>query len=153
MRSYNPVNKGHSGQIRKAVSLLLEAERPYIYTGGGVILSDSAPELKAFADLLGYPVTNTLMGLGGYPGTHPNFLGMLGMHGTYEANMTMQHCDVLIAIGARFDDRVIGNPGHFSSVPRKLSISILIHQLFLNALRWMCLLLATLKKYWLRWLR
>jgi len=114
------VNKGHSGQIRKAVSLLLEAERPYIYTGGGVILSDSAPELKAFADLLGYPVTNTLMGLGGYPGTHPNFLGMLGMHGTYEANMTMQHCDVLIAIGARFDDRVIGNPGHFSSVPRKI---------------------------------
>ena len=120
MRSYNPVSKGHSGQIRKAVSLLLEAERPYIYTGGGVILSDAAPELKAFADALGYPVTNTLMGLGGYPGTHPNFLGMLGMHGTYEANMTMQHCDVLIAIGARFDDRVIGNPEHFASVPRKI---------------------------------
>ena len=120
MRSYNPVNKGHSGQIRKAISLLLEAERPYIYTGGGVILSDAAPELKEFADLLGYPVTNTLMGLGGFPGTDPRFLGMLGMHGTYEANMTMQHCDVLIAIGARFDDRVIGNPGHFSSVPRKI---------------------------------
>jgi acetolactate synthase-1/2/3 large subunit len=120
MRSYNPVNKGHSGQIRKAISLLLEAERPYIYTGGGVILSDSAPELKQFVDLLGYPVTNTLMGLGGFPGTDPRFLGMLGMHGTYEANMTMQHCDVLIAIGARFDDRVIGNPAHFSSVPRKI---------------------------------
>ena len=120
MRSYNPVNKGHSGQIRKAISLLLEAERPYIYTGGGVILSDAAPELKQFVDLLGYPVTNTLMGLGGFPGTDPRFLGMLGMHGTYEANMTMQHCDVLIAIGARFDDRVIGNPAHFSSVPRKI---------------------------------
>ncbi|MBU3600533.1 acetolactate synthase 3 catalytic subunit [Polynucleobacter sp. 30F-ANTBAC] len=120
MRSYNPVIKGHSGQVRKAVSMLMEAERPYIYTGGGVILSDAAPELKVFADLLGYPVTNTLMGLGGFPGTDPHFLGMLGMHGTYEANMTMQHCDVLIAIGARFDDRVIGNPAHFTSVPRKI---------------------------------
>jgi acetolactate synthase-1/2/3 large subunit len=120
MRSYNPVSKGHSGQIRKAVALLSEAERPYIYTGGGVILSDAADELKAFAELLGYPVTNTLMGLGGFPGTHKNFVGMLGMHGTYEANMAMQHCDVLIAIGARFDDRVIGNPAHFTSVPRKI---------------------------------
>ncbi|MBU3624244.1 acetolactate synthase 3 catalytic subunit [Polynucleobacter sp. AP-Latsch-80-C2] len=120
MRSYNPVVKGHSGQIRKAVSLLQEAERPYIYTGGGVILSDAAPELKEFADLLGYPVTNTLMGLGGFPGTSPQFLGMLGMHGTYEANMAMQHSDVLIAIGARFDDRVIGNTSHFASHPRKI---------------------------------
>jgi acetolactate synthase-1/2/3 large subunit len=120
MRSYNPVVKGHSGQIRKAVTLLQEAERPYIYTGGGVILSDAAPELKEFADLLGYPVTNTLMGLGGFPGTSPQFLGMLGMHGTYEANMAMQHSDVLIAIGARFDDRVIGNTSHFASHPRKI---------------------------------
>ena len=120
MRSYNPVVKGHSGQIRKAVSLLQEAERPYIYTGGGVILADAAPELKEFADLLGYPVTNTLMGLGGFPGTSPQFLGMLGMHGTYEANMAMQHSDVLIAIGARFDDRVIGNTSHFASHPRKI---------------------------------
>lgn len=120
MRSYNPVIKGHSGQIRKAVSLLQEAERPYIYTGGGVILADAAPELKEFADLLGYPVTNTLMGLGGFPGTSPQFLGMLGMHGTYEANMAMQHSDVLIAIGARFDDRVIGNTSHFASHPRKI---------------------------------
>lgn len=120
MRSYNPVIKGHSGQIRKAVALLQEAERPYIYTGGGVILSDAAPELKEFADLLGYPVTNTLMGLGGFPGTSPQFLGMLGMHGTYEANMAMQHSDVLIAIGARFDDRVIGNTTHFASHPRKI---------------------------------
>ncbi|MEI6612092.1 acetolactate synthase 3 catalytic subunit [Polynucleobacter sp.] len=120
MRSYNPVVKGHSGQIRKAVALLQEAERPYIYTGGGVILADAAPELKEFADLLGYPVTNTLMGLGGFPGTSPQFLGMLGMHGTYEANMAMQHSDVLIAIGARFDDRVIGNTQHFASHPRKI---------------------------------
>ncbi len=120
LRSYNPVVKGHSGQIRKAVALLQEAERPYIYTGGGVILSDAAPELKEFADLLGYPVTNTLMGLGGFPGTSPQFLGMLGMHGTYEANMAMQHSDVLIAIGARFDDRVIGNTQHFASHPRKI---------------------------------
>ena len=120
MRSYNPVVKGHSGQIRKAVALLQEAERPYIYTGGGVILSDAAAELKEFADLLGYPVTNTLMGLGGFPGTSPQFLGMLGMHGTYEANMAMQHSDVLIAIGARFDDRVIGNTQHFASHPRKI---------------------------------
>ena len=120
MRSYSPVVKGHSGQIRKAVALLQEAERPYIYTGGGVILSDAAPELKEFADFLGYPVTNTLMGLGGFPGTSPQFVGMLGMHGTYEANMAMQHSDVLIAIGARFDDRVIGNTQHFASHPRKI---------------------------------
>ncbi|MBU3566661.1 acetolactate synthase 3 catalytic subunit [Polynucleobacter alcilacus] len=120
MRSYNPVVKGHSGQIRKAVTLLQEAERPYIYTGGGVILADAAPELKEFADLLGYPVTNTLMGLGGFPGSSPQFVGMLGMHGTYEANMAMQHSDVLIAIGARFDDRVIGNTSHFASHPRKI---------------------------------
>ena len=120
MRSYNPVVKGHSGQIRKAINLLQEAERPYIYTGGGVILADAAPELKEFADLLGYPVTNTLMGLGGFPGSSPQFVGMLGMHGTYEANMAMQHSDVLIAIGARFDDRVIGNTIHFASHPRKI---------------------------------
>ncbi|WP_458574701.1 acetolactate synthase 3 catalytic subunit [Polynucleobacter sp. HIN7] len=120
MRSYNPVIKGHSGQIRKAVSLLQEAERPYIYTGGGIIMAEAAKELKEFAELLGYPVTNTLMGLGGFPGTHEQFVGMLGMHGTYEANMAMQHCDVLIAIGARFDDRVIGNPAHFASHPRKI---------------------------------
>src|SRR6516164_6812323 len=120
LRSYNPVTKGHSGQIRKAVSLLLSAKRPYIYTGGGIILADASRELNQFADLLGYPVTNTLMGLGGYRASDRKFLGMLGMHGTYEANMAMQHCDVLIAIGARFDDRVIGDPVHFSSRPRKI---------------------------------
>lgn len=120
LRSYNPVTKGHSGQIRKAVSLLLSAKRPYIYTGGGIILADASRELNQFADLLGYPVTNTLMGLGGYRASDEKFLGMLGMHGTYEANMAMQHCDVLIAIGARFDDRVIGDPAHFASRPRKI---------------------------------
>ena len=120
MRSYNPVKKGHGGQIRKAVQLLLAAKRPYIYTGGGVILGNASAELRELADLLGYPCTNTLMGLGAIAASDPKFLGMLGMHGTYEANMTMQNCDVLLAIGARFDDRVIGNPKHFASVERKI---------------------------------
>ncbi|MBS0441424.1 MAG: acetolactate synthase 3 catalytic subunit [Proteobacteria bacterium] len=120
MRSYNPVRKGHGGQIRKAVQLLLAAKRPYIYTGGGVILGNASAELRELVDLLGYPCTNTLMGLGAMPSTDPKFLGMLGMHGTYEANMTMQNCDVLLAVGARFDDRVIGNPAHFATVQRKI---------------------------------
>jgi len=120
MRSYNPVVKGHSGQIKKAVQLLLDAKRPMIYTGGGVILSDAAEKLTKLTRQLNYPITQTLMGLGGYPGTDKQFLGMLGMHGTFEANMAMQHCDVLLAIGARFDDRVIGNPAHFSQLPRKI---------------------------------
>ena len=120
MRSYNPVKKGHGGQIRKAMQLLLTAKRPYIYAGGGVILGNASAELRELADLLGYPCTNTLMGLGATSAADPKFLGMLGMHGTYEANMTMQHCDVLIAVGARFDDRVIGNPKHFASVERKI---------------------------------
>ena len=120
MRSYNPVRKGHGGQIRKAVQLLLGAKRPYIYTGGGVVQGDAASELRELVELLGAPCTNTLMGLGAIAASDPKFLGMLGMHGTYEANMTMQHCDVLLAIGARFDDRVIGNPKHFASVERKI---------------------------------
>ncbi len=120
MRSYNPVRKGHGGQIRKAVQLLLAAKRPYIYTGGGVVLGNASAELRELARLLGYPVTNTLMGLGAMPASDPQFLGMLGMHGTYEANMTMQNCDVLLGVGARFDDRVIGNPKHFASVERKI---------------------------------
>jgi len=120
MRSYNPVRKGHAGQIRKALQLLLGAKRPMVYTGGGVILSDAAPQLNAFVRELGFPCTSTLMGLGGYPATDRQFLGMLGMHGTYEANMAMQHCDVLLAVGARFDDRVIGNPAHFAQNPRKI---------------------------------
>lgn len=113
MRSYSPVLKGHSGQIKKAVKLILEAKRPMIYSGGGVVLGDASAELIKLARKLGCPITNTLMGLGGYPATDKQFVGMLGMHGTLEANMAMQDCDVLIAIGARFDDRVIGNPEHF----------------------------------------
>ena len=120
MRSYNPVRKGHGGQIRKAVQLLLQAERPYVYSGGGVILGNATAELRALTEMLGFPCTNTLMGLGAIRSDDPKFLGMLGMHGTYEANMTMQHCDVLLAVGARFDDRVIGNPKHFASVARKI---------------------------------
>lgn len=120
MRSYNPVRKGHGGQIRKALQLLLNAKRPYIYSGGGVVLGNAAAELRELNELLGFPCTNTLMGLGASAGSDPKFLGMLGMHGTYEANMTMQHCDVLLAVGARFDDRVIGNPKHFASVERKI---------------------------------
>ena len=123
MRSYNPVTKGHAGQIKKAVQLLLEAKRPMVYTGGGVVLSNAAPQLTGLVRLLGFPCTNTLMGLGGYPATDPQFLGMLGMHGTYEANMAMQHCDVLLAVGARFDDRVIGNPAHFFTTNARSSTS------------------------------
>jgi acetolactate synthase I/II/III large subunit len=120
MRSYRPVDKGHAGQIRKAVQLLLAAERPMIYSGGGVILANAANELNRLVDKLGFPITNTLMGLGAFRATDKKFVGMPGMHGTYEANMAMQHCDVLIAIGARFDDRVIGNPKHFATNPRKI---------------------------------
>ena len=120
LRSYNPVIKGHAGQIKKAMQLILQAKRPVVYTGGGVILGNAAEELTQFVHTLGFPCTNTLMGLGGFPGTDPLFLGMLGMHGTYEANMAMQHCDVLLAIGARFDDRVIGNPQHFNQVQRQI---------------------------------
>lgn len=120
MRSYRPVDKGHAGQIRKAVQLLASAERPMIYAGGGVILANASNELNRMVDRLGFPITNTLMGLGASRSSSEQFLGMPGMHGTYEANMAMQHCDVLIAIGARFDDRVIGNPRHFATNPRKI---------------------------------
>ena len=120
MRSYNPVRKGHAGQVKKAVQLLLEAKRPMVYTGGGVVLSNASSQLRDLVKALGFPCTSTLMGLGAYPATDRQFLGMLGMHGTYEANMAMQHCDVLLAIGARFDDRVIGNPAHFAQNPRKI---------------------------------
>jgi acetolactate synthase-1/2/3 large subunit len=120
MRSYNPVRKGHSGQIRKALQLLLAAKRPFIYTGGGVLMSEASQELRTLVDMLGVPCTNTLMGLGAYPATDRKFLGMLGMHGTVEANNAMQNCDVLLAVGARFDDRVIGNPKHFAQNERKI---------------------------------
>jgi acetolactate synthase-1/2/3 large subunit len=120
MRSYNPVTKGHPGQIKKAIQLLSAAKRPMIYTGGGVILGDASAELTQMVKTLGFPCTNTLMGLGGYPATDRQFVGMLGMHGTYEANLAMQNCDVLFAIGARFDDRVIGNPKHFFDPKRTI---------------------------------
>ena len=120
MRSYNPVLKGHGGQIRKALQLLLNAKRPYIYTGGGVLMSEASAELRALVDLIGAPCTSTLMGLGAYPSSDQKFLGMLGMHGTIEANNAMQNCDVLLAVGARFDDRVIGNPKHFAQNERKI---------------------------------
>jgi acetolactate synthase-1/2/3 large subunit len=120
MRSYNPVTKGHPGQIKKAIQVLMAAKRPMVYTGGGVILGNAAPQLTQLVKLLGLPCTNTLMGLGGYPATERQFVGMLGMHGTYEANMAVQHCDVLLAIGARFDDRVIGNPKHFFDQDRTI---------------------------------
>ena len=120
MRSYSPVTRGHSGQIKKAMQLLMEAKRPMIYSGGGGVLGEAAADLARLVRALGFPCTNTLMGLGGYPATDRQFVGMLGMHGTYEANMAMQHCDVLLAVGARFDDRVIGNPKHFHEEERKI---------------------------------
>jgi len=104
LKSYQPTYKGHPGQIKKAVELILKSRRPVLYTGGGVVLSDASEELQAFAVKLNIPVTNTLMGLGGFPGTSPLFMGMLGMHGTYCANMAVTNTDCLIAVGARFDD-------------------------------------------------
>jgi acetolactate synthase-1/2/3 large subunit len=124
IRSYSPVTKGHPGQIKRAVNILLDAERPMIYTGGGVILSDASRSLKTFAKALGYPVTNTLMGLGGFPATDKQFVGMLGMHGTYEANMGMHEADVVFAVGARFDDRVTGNIEKFCPNAKIIHIDI-----------------------------
>ncbi|GHU14469.1 acetolactate synthase [Betaproteobacteria bacterium] len=120
MRSYNPVVKGHLGQIKKAVQLLLEAKRPILYIGGGVVLSDSAEKLTDLARRLNFPVTHTLMALGGFPATDRQSVGMPGMHGTYEANLAMHNADVILAVGARFDDRVIGNVEHFYNEPRKI---------------------------------
>ena len=108
LRSYNPHVKGHRWQIKKAVDMLIAAKRPMFYTGGGIVQGEASAELTELTQLLGYPITNTLMGLGAYPGTDKQFVGMLGMHGTYEANMAMHECDVLFAAGARFDDRITG---------------------------------------------
>ncbi|MBI5041561.1 MAG: acetolactate synthase 3 catalytic subunit [Gammaproteobacteria bacterium] len=124
MRSYNPVVKGHSGQIKKAVDLIMTAKRPMLYTGGGVILDNASKTLTEFTRLLGFPITNTLMGLGAYPATDKQFVGMLGMHGTYEANMAMHSCDVLVAIGARFDDRVTGNIEKFCPTAKIVHIDV-----------------------------
>jgi len=124
MRSYNPVVKGHGGQIKRAVDLMLAAKRPMVYTGGGVILDNGSPALIEFIRLLGFPITNTLMGLGAYPATDRQFVGMLGMHGTYEANLAMHNCDVLIAIGARFDDRVTGNIEKFCPTAKIVHVDV-----------------------------
>ena len=124
MRSYNPVTRGHTGQMKKALELILSAKRPMIYTGGGVILDEASEELREFTRMLGFPITNTLMGLGAYPGTDEQFVGMLGMHGTYEANMAMHNCDVLIGIGARFDDRVVGDVKRFCPGAKVVHVDI-----------------------------
>ena len=124
MRSYNPTFKGHSGQIKRAADLILSAERPMIYTGGGVVLGNGSEQLRTFTRKLGYPITQTLMGLGAFPASDPLSLGMLGMHGTYEANMGMHHCDVLIAIGARFDDRVTGSLEKFCPGAKIIHIDV-----------------------------
>jgi len=124
IRSYDPVVNVDSAQVKKAYELILEAKKPMIYTGGGVILSNASDELIKFTQLLGAPITNTLMGLGAYPANEKQFVGMLGMHGTYEANMSMHHCDVLIAIGARFDDRVTGNLEKFCPDARIVHVDI-----------------------------
>ncbi len=124
MRSYKPVLKGHTGQIKRAVDLIATAKRPMIYSGGGAILANADKELTVFTRHLGFPITNTLMGLGAYPGTDKQFVGMLGMHGTYEANMAMHQCDVLIAIGARFDDRVTGDLGQFCPSAKIIHIDV-----------------------------
>ena len=113
LRSYNPAVRGHTGQIKKAVKLLMAAERPMIYTGGGVVQGNASEQLRELTRLLGFPITSTLMGLGAYPGTDGQFLGMLGMHGTFEANNAMHHCDLLFAIGARFDDRITNTVSKF----------------------------------------
>jgi acetolactate synthase-1/2/3 large subunit len=124
IRSYKPAIKGHPRQIKKAVELLLSAKKPMIYSGGGVVLGEASAELTSFTQKLGYPITNTLMGLGAYPATDKQFVGMLGMHGTYEANMAMHHCDVLIAIGARFDDRVTGDLEKFCPHAKIIQIDV-----------------------------
>ncbi|BBJ00011.1 acetolactate synthase [Ferrigenium kumadai] len=120
IRAYHPPGKADSAQIRHAAQMLLEAKRPMVYAGGGVVQGGASQQLTELVRLLGSPCTNTLMGLGGYPANDKQFVGMPGMHGTYEANMAMQHCDVLLAVGARFDDRVIGNVEHFAQVQRKI---------------------------------
>ena len=124
MRSYNPVTKGHPGQIKRAVDLILAAKQPMFYTGGGVILGEASAALTELVRVLGYPITQTLMGLGAFPATDPRFVGMLGMHGTYEANMAMHECDVLIAVGARFDDRVTGDVSKFCPNARIVHVDI-----------------------------
>ena len=120
IRSYQPVVQGHIGQIKKAVQMLASAKRPIIYFGGGVVLGNASEEMTKFVRMIGAPCTGTLMGLGAYPSSDRQFLGMLGMHGTYEANLAMQNADVVLAIGARFDDRVISVPSKFFEKAKKI---------------------------------
>ena len=120
IRSYQPVVQGHKGQIKKAAQLLSSAKRPLVYFGGGVIASGAEHILTRLVQKLGAPVASTLMGLGAYPSTHAQFLGMLGMHGTYEANLAMQRADVVLALGARFDDRVVSVPSKFLAETKKI---------------------------------
>ncbi|MDH2433940.1 acetolactate synthase 3 catalytic subunit [Pokkaliibacter plantistimulans] len=124
LRSYSPVYRGHTGQIKKAVDLLLTARRPVIYSGGGVVLGQASKQLTELAHMLNFPVTNTLMGLGAFPGTDPQFLGMLGMHGSYEANSAMHHSDLIVAIGARFDDRVTNAVEKFCPTAKIIHIDV-----------------------------
>ena len=124
LRSYTPPGRGHAGQIKKAVDELLAAKRPVIYAGGGVVQGNASELLTELVRTLGYPCTNTLMGLGAFPGTDPQFIGMLGMHGTYEANMTMHHSDLILAVGARFDDRVTNNTQKFCPNAKIIHIDI-----------------------------
>ncbi len=124
LRSYTPAARGHSGQIKKAIQLLFEAKKPVIYAGGGVVQGDASEQLTAFARRLNAPVTNTLMGLGAFPGSDKQYIGMLGMHGHYEANMTMHHADVILALGARFDDRVTNTPSKFCPHAKIIHVDI-----------------------------
>ena len=124
MRSYQPSDKGHRGQIKRAVKTLLEAKRPVIYTGGGIVIDNASEQLTAVARKLNFPVTNTLMGLGGFPGTDKQFMGMLGMHGTFEANTAMHHADVIFAVGARFDDRVTNEVEKFCPMATIIHVDI-----------------------------
>ena len=124
MRSYKPTTTGHSGQIRRAVDLIMQAKKPIIYSGGGVILGEASEVLRTFTRQLGFPITSTLMGLGAYPATDHLFLGMLGMHGTYEANMAMHHADLVLAIGSRFDDRVTGNIDKFCPYAKFIHVDV-----------------------------
>ena len=124
LRSYKPTVKGHPGQVRKAMQLITSAQRPMFYTGGGIVLGNASEALRTLVRALRAPITNTLMGLGAYPASDRQFLGMLGMHGTYEANMAVQHCDVLVALGARFDDRVTGNLAKFAPHARIVHVDV-----------------------------
>ena len=130
MRSYNPPKEGDTSRIKEAVDLIEQSKKPVIYSGGGVIQNDASEELTALAKLLNFPVTNTLMGLGAFPGSDPQFMGMLGMHGTYQANMAMHNADLIIAVGARFDDRITNDPKQFALGAKKIHIDVdlsLIH--------------------------